>query len=362
MKVFKVGGCVRDALMGRPSRDVDYVVVGGSAEALLAQGFKQVGADFPVFLHPETGEEYALARTERKTRPGYYGFETRTEGVSLEEDLWRRDLTINAMALDAQGSLADPFGGKADLEARVLRHVSEAFKEDPVRVLRIARFLARYGDTWRVAPETAAMVRGMLQAGELDALVPERVWAEVEKGLEEPYPWLMFQFLSDYGILAAKPFFDYQGYCARKSPQALKEAVRKTSSIAVRFAAGFARQWDSKEAVKSSRLPSGVRDIAQKTAELTEKGVLHFETLPSEDKLRLLEQAGAFQNSQSGAHKFEQVVLALRCREGDSIATALTQATARTSQASATALVAQGLMGSAISARLRQDRLALLQG
>jgi tRNA nucleotidyltransferase (CCA-adding enzyme) len=200
MRVYRVGGSVRDTLLGLPVKDHDYVVVGASAAQLLAQGFIQVGADFPVFLHPHTRAEYALARTERKSAPGYKGFAVfASPEVSLEEDLSRRDLTINAMALDAEGQLIDPFGGAADLRAGVLRHVSAAFVEDPVRVLRIARFAARF--QFRIAPETEILMRRMVDAGELDHLVAERVWQELVRGLRSKRPSLMFRVLRDCGAL-----------------------------------------------------------------------------------------------------------------------------------------------------------------
>ncbi|MGN6702386.1 MAG: multifunctional CCA addition/repair protein [Burkholderiaceae bacterium] len=202
MKIYTVGGAVRDALLGLPVNDRDYVVVGTTPDEMLARGFRAVGKDFPVFLHPQTQEEYALARTERKTAPGYRGFAFHADpAVTLEDDLARRDLTINAMAEDEQGNLADPFGGRADLEARLFRHVSPAFVEDPVRILRVARFAARFAD-FSVAPETNALMRAMVEAGEVDALVPERVWQELARGLMEAAPSRMFAVLRDCGALA----------------------------------------------------------------------------------------------------------------------------------------------------------------
>jgi tRNA nucleotidyltransferase (CCA-adding enzyme) len=202
MRCYVVGGAVRDELLGRPVTDRDWVVVGATPEELRARGFRPVGADFPVFLHPETHEEYALARTERKTAPGYHGFVFHAApDVTLEDDLRRRDLTINAIARDPDGTLVDPWGGRRDLEARVLRHVSPAFAEDPVRILRVARFAARFED-FTVAPETVALMRAMVAAGELDALVPERVWRELARGLMEAHPARMFAVLRDCGALA----------------------------------------------------------------------------------------------------------------------------------------------------------------
>lgn len=203
MKTYLVGGAVRDRLLGLSAGDRDYVVVGETPESMLAAGFKPVGADFPVFLHPRTGEEYALARTERKTAPGYRGFVFHADAsVTLEQDLARRDFTLNAIAMDEHGILIDPFHGQRDIEARVIRHVSAAFSEDPVRVLRGARFMARFGPLgFRLADETLELMRGMVQAGELDHLVPERVWQELAAALRSRLPSAFLQTLRQAGAL-----------------------------------------------------------------------------------------------------------------------------------------------------------------
>ncbi len=201
MKTYLVGGAVRDALMGVSGSDRDWVVVGGTPEALVAQGYQPVGKDFPVFLHPDTHEEYALARTERKTARGYHGFSVyAAPDVTLEQDLARRDLTINAIAQDEQGNRTDPFGGERDIAAKVLRHVTDAFREDPVRILRVARFAARFPD-FTVAPETVALMREMVAEGEVDALVSERVWQELSRGLMGAKPSRMLQVLRECGAL-----------------------------------------------------------------------------------------------------------------------------------------------------------------
>ncbi len=195
MKVYCVGGAIRDELLGMPIKDRDWVVVGGTPEQLVADGYLPVGRDFPVFLHPTTREEYALARTERKTARGYRGFQVYfAPDVTLEDDLQRRDLTINAMARDADGTLFDPYDGFTDLKNGVLRHVSASFTEDPVRILRLARFAARFTG-FTVAPETMDLMRTMVHSGEVDALVPERVWQEIAKGLMEARPSRMFEVL-----------------------------------------------------------------------------------------------------------------------------------------------------------------------
>ncbi len=202
MKSYVVGGAVRDRLLGLPVADRDHVVVGATPDEMVAQGYQPVGKDFPVFLHPETHEEYALARTERKSGHGYKGFTVyAAPEVTLEEDLHRRDLTINAMAEDDAGVVIDPYNGQRDLAAKTFRHVSEAFAEDPVRILRVARFAARFTD-FDVAPETLALMRQMVDNGEVDALVPERVWQEVARGLMEARPSRMFQVLRNCGALA----------------------------------------------------------------------------------------------------------------------------------------------------------------
>ena len=201
MKTYLVGGAVRDALLGITGADRDWVVVGSTPESMVALGFTPVGKDFPVFLHPQTHEEYALARTERKTAPGYKGFVVHASPeVTLEEDLARRDLTINAMAQADDGSVVDPFGGQRDLQNKVLRHVTDAFREDPVRILRVARLAARYPD-FSVAPQTMALMQDMVRAGEVNALVSERVWQELAKGLMAKQPSRLLQVLRECGAL-----------------------------------------------------------------------------------------------------------------------------------------------------------------
>ena len=202
MQKFLVGGAVRDMMMGVEPKDKDYVVVGSTPEEMLADGFSQVGADFPVFLHPETGDEYALARREKKTGTGYLGFTSEFGiDVTLEDDLFRRDLSINSMAMTSNGEMVDPFNGSTDLQDKVLRHTSEAFQEDPVRVLRLARFRARFGSDWKVAQKTKELVHSMAKSGVLDELTPERVWKELSRALMEKHPRLFFDTLLECDAL-----------------------------------------------------------------------------------------------------------------------------------------------------------------
>jgi tRNA nucleotidyltransferase (CCA-adding enzyme) len=262
LKTYVVGGAVRDELLGLPVQDRDHVVVGATPEEMEAQGFRPVGRDFPVFLHPQTHEEYALARTERKTARGYRGFQVyAAPDVTLEQDLARRDLTINAMARDDAGGLVDPFGGQADLEARVLRHVSPAFVEDPVRILRVARFAARFG--FAVAPETLALMRAMVAAGEADALVPERVWQELAKGLMEAAPRRMFDALAECGALA-RVLPGWAALDAGRALAALDAAAADRAALPLRWAALFAGVDASAVEVASARVraPSDCRELA----------------------------------------------------------------------------------------------------
>ena len=203
MNVFRVGGAVRDTILGYPHHEIDWVVVGSTPEEMIKNGFTQVGRDFPVFLHPESKEEYALARTERKSGPGYRGFVVHADpSVTLEEDLGRRDITINAMAMDESGSIIDPYGGQADLKVKMLRHVSPRFVEDPLRVMRVARFAARYHHFgFTVAKETIALMAEIVKAGELAHLSTERIWVETEKALGEWHPEIYWQVLADCGAL-----------------------------------------------------------------------------------------------------------------------------------------------------------------
>jgi tRNA nucleotidyltransferase (CCA-adding enzyme) len=258
VKAYVVGGAVRDGLLGLALQDKDYVVVGATPEEMERLGFKPVGKDFPVFLHPQTHEEYALARTERKSGRGYKGFNVHAApDVTLEEDLRRRDLTINAMAKDPEtGTLIDPFRGKEDLKKGILRHVSEAFAEDPVRLLRVARFAARFG--FRVADETMALMRRMVQSGEADYLVPERAWQEFARGLGEPHPEKMFEVLEACGLAdrlldGVKPVLPV-----------LSLTAKAKASVPVRFAviAWPHKEGEVAEVCERLKVPNEVRELA----------------------------------------------------------------------------------------------------
>lgn len=251
MQVYLVGGAVRDHLLGHPYHEKDYVVVGATPEQLLAEGYQPVGKDFPVFLHPKTKEEYALARTERKSGVGYHGFQFFTDTtVKLEEDLIRRDLTINAMAMDENGTVYDPYGGQQDLERKILRHVSDAFIEDPLRVLRVARFAARYATYgFKIADETIQLMKNVAKTGELDALTPERVWKETSRALMEDQADVYFQTLKECDALKIlfpeidalfgvpqRPEYHPEIDCGIHTLMALKEACKANYALEVRFA------------------------------------------------------------------------------------------------------------------------------
>jgi tRNA nucleotidyltransferase (CCA-adding enzyme) len=258
LQVFIVGGAVRDALLGLPAGDRDWVVVGATPEIMAARGFTPVGGDFPVFLHPQTHEEYALARTERKSGRGYHGFVFHAgQDVTLADDLRRRDLTVNAIARAADGTLVDPLGGVADLRARVLRHVGPAFAEDPVRLLRLARFAARFHD-FSIAPETLALCRALVDEGEADALVPERVWQEFAKGLMTAHPSRMFDVLASCGALARVA----PGLVWTESVAAsLARAAQRGLDLAQRYALVCRRS--EPELQERLRAPTACRDLAR---------------------------------------------------------------------------------------------------
>jgi tRNA nucleotidyltransferase (CCA-adding enzyme) len=320
VKIYAVGGAVRDELLGLAVSDRDYVVVGGTPEEMEHLGYKPVGKDFPVFLHPETHEEYALARTERKVARGYKGFQVRAApDVTLEQDLERRDLTINAMARDEDGRLVDPFGGAADLERGQLRHVSPAFVEDPVRILRVARFAARFG--FAVAPETMTLMRAMVANGEADALVPERVWQEFSRGLMEGEPALMLGVLAEAGLLEkllpelglaferGRPAND----AARRLVGSLECAAAERLGLAARFAL-LALGASSAEAVSTLceriKAPGDCADLAL-LAHRHADALRRAASLGAADRLGLLERCDAFRRPE----RFGELLAVCACAE-----------------------------------------------
>jgi tRNA nucleotidyltransferase (CCA-adding enzyme) len=375
VKIYAVGGAVRDELLGLPVSDRDYVVVGATPEQMERHGFKPVGKDFPVFLHPKTHEEYALARTERKIARGYKGFTIHAApDVTLEQDLERRDLTINAMARDESGALVDPFGGARDLERQLLRHVSAAFAEDPVRILRVARFAARFG--FAVAPETMALMRAMVRNGEAEALVPERVWQEFSRGLMEGDPALMLGVLADAGLLdVLLPelglAFDHgrpANDAARVLVRALDCAAAERLALAPRFALVALRAPAPEAAAalcERLRAPGECRDLAR-LAQRYADALMRSPALSAAGLLDLLERCDAFRRPA----RFDELLAVCACAERGRRgwgtvpflpATVLRRALAAALGVDAAAIASRG--GKAdIAARVRRARVAAIEG
>jgi tRNA nucleotidyltransferase (CCA-adding enzyme) len=402
MKVYQVGGAVRDRLLGIPHGDRDWVVVGATPEQLTALGYTPVGKDFPVFLHPQTREEYALARTERKSAPGYRGFVVHADpAVTLEDDLRRRDLTVNAIAQAEDGTLIDPHHGTADLQAGVLRHVSAAFAEDPVRILRLARFAARW-PRFTIADETLALCRAMVQAGEVDALVPERVWQELSRGLMEAEPSRMFAVLRDCGALARLlPEVDRLWGVpqpAQHHPEidtgvhlmmVLDASAHLAAPLPVRYACLVhdlgkgttpPSEWprhlehETRSAALADalaerlRVPAECRELGEIVAR--EHGNIHrSESLDAAATMRLLERCDALRRPE----RFEQALWACECdargragREQEPypqrarLGNALRAVLAVDATAAAAQAVAKGAQGPAIGEAVRRARLAAL--
>lgn len=399
MKMYLVGGAVRDELLGRPAGDRDWVVVGATPIEMLDAGFVPVGRDFPVFLHPQTHEEYALARTERKTAPGYHGFAFHAAPeVTLDEDLARRDLTINAMAREEDGTLVDPHGGQRDLAGRVLRHVSPAFAEDPVRILRLARFAARFHD-FSIAPQTMLLMRKMVGAGEVDALVAERVWQELSRGLMEARPSRMFEVLRECGALARllpevdrlwgvpqRPEYHPEVDTGVHLMMVLDMSARLGGSLPVRFAClghdlgkgttpadvlprHIGHEMRSEKLVRALcdrwKVPTECRELAEVVAR--EHGNVHRSAeLNAAAVLRLLERCDALRR----AERFEEALLACECdargRAGKEVepypqrprlAAALRAALSVDTAPVAEAAAARGLAGPAIGDAVREARV-----
>ena len=397
MEFYQVGGAVRDFLLGVPVTDRDWVVVNGSASALLELGFRKVGADFPVFLHPDTHEEYALARTERKSGPGYKGFVTDAGQVTLEEDLARRDFTINAMAMTADGTIIDPFDGRRDLAAGVLRHVTGAFVEDPLRVLRGARFAARYA--FDIAPATLALMREIVAAGELETLAPERVWQELRRALLAAEPARFIRVLRECGALAAvlpevdrlfgvpqPPRYHPEIDTGEHVLLALAQTARHAAPETVRFAvlvhdlgkgttpadilpSHHGHEERGVELIETLctrlRVPREHRELACLVSRLHTRVHRALEMKPAA-VVRLLEQADAWRRRP----RFEEFLLACLCdatgrfgwadREYPQVVY-LRTALDRTAAVDVRALAASGLAGPALGAAIHEARVATLK-
>lgn len=356
MKTYLVGGAVRDQLLGLPIQERDFVVVGATPEEMLAQGFKQVGKDFPVFLHPETHEEYALARTERKTGKGYTGFAFyAAPNVTLEDDLKRRDLTINAMAQDEQGKIIDPYHGQEDLKNRYLRHVSAAFIEDPVRILRVARFAARFTQ-FEVHPETLQLMREMVRSGEVDALVPERVWQEFSRALQEKSPQRFLEVLQSCGALE-KLFPEI--YDFSQGNILLSQMAALTHDPVVRFASLWINT--SPESVAQfclrNRVPSEYRDLATLIAKY-QRDFLNLISATPENILSLLEKVDAFRRPE----RFLQFLQVCRIlTEDEKYSNLLKLSHQLASEIPIESLLKEGLKGPDIAVGLRKKRLAAIE-
>ncbi|KUM38738.1 multifunctional CCA addition/repair protein [Pseudomonas sp. EpS/L25] len=371
MQIFKVGGAVRDRLLGRPVTETDWVVVGADAETLAAQGYRPVGADFPVFLHPETGEEYALARTERKSGRGYGGFTFHAApDVTLEQDLIRRDLTINAMAEDDEGHVIDPYGGRADLAARLLRHVSPAFAEDPLRVLRVARFAARYSTLgFTVAPETLRLMQNMVASGELDALTAERMWKEISRALLEDRPDVFIRVLRDCGALAVL-LPEVTAGLEADSPEPgaqlyaiLRQTAEVQASLNVRWACLLLEVPEKRQAAINTRLK-----VPREPAELALLLARHWATALQAERLTpeaWFELLQSFDVLRRPA-RFDEFLQACACvaatrpDEEEPRLALLRQAAEVLRGVAVQPLVAQGFKGAALGEALKRARIEAL--
>ncbi|SFM78462.1 multifunctional CCA tRNA nucleotidyl transferase/2'3'-cyclic phosphodiesterase/2'nucleotidase/phosphatase [Marinobacter zhejiangensis] len=378
MKCYLVGGAVRDDLLGLPIKDRDWVVVGATPEDMLGRGFRQVGADFPVFLHPDSNEEYALARTERKQGHGYHGFSVYSApDVTLEDDLRRRDLTVNAIARDEAGQLVDPFDGQADLNAKLLRHVSPAFAEDPLRILRTARFAARFAPLgFKVADDTMTLMQGMVADGEVDHLVPERVWQELQRALHEQSPATFFQVLYETGALAVLIPELADAAILEDALSALACIHAGNGATDARFAALLLPlpepQIDAR--ARAMKAPNDCRDLAVLASRLApalaelggdesgDESCDDGDDEAAEAMLQFLEQADAWRKPE----RFTRLLHVLGCRPGHDPAPAtrldqLRQAQAKTAVVDSRELMAQGHAGKALGAAIRNERLQRIQ-
>ncbi|WP_461536082.1 polynucleotide adenylyltransferase [Spongorhabdus nitratireducens] len=375
MEIYLVGGAVRDQLLGVPVKDRDWVVVGATPDQLRKQGFKPVGQDFPVFLHPETSEEYALARTERKSGHGYGGFTFYTApDVSLEDDLCRRDLTINAIAQSDDGTLFDPFNGQQDLKDRKLRHVSAAFEEDPLRVLRVARFTARFSHLgFTVADETMELMQRMTRSGEVDWLVAERVWQETERALGEVTPSVYFRVLQQVGALEKlMPFIARRIQQAPELLNKLDKAAQAGSSGEVRFALLCSPDADNSKASKKE-VTECCRQLKspQLYLQLAELTAGHWHTWSGLDELSpdnaesfflLLEKADAIRRPE----RFESLLQVFEYLASDNESSMLRNkqlldAVGAVKQVTAQELISQGFKGKELGEQIRKARIAAIQ-
>ncbi len=377
METYLVGGAVRDKLLGLPIKERDWVVVGASVDDMLAKGFKQVGKDFPVFLHPQTAEEYALARTERKSGHGYKGFQVHADpAVTLEEDLKRRDLTINAIAESKTGDLIDPFNGQDDLKQGLLRHVSPAFAEDPVRILRIARFAARFENRgFHVAPGTNSLLRKMVEAGEIDYLVPERVWAELEKALQTGSPHTFFKVLHGCGALEKLfPEIDttYPADSDTHGNQeenpalvALAQTARTFTDSRVRFAALLlslaaggtnpTRQQLAASVCSRFKAPNEYRDLVKLAIQYAQLAHSHA----PEDIANLLDSSGAYRNPDRWQRLLDVLYATAHIdKQQRNLLTALYTSTEGISAAD---ISTHGMTGPEIGQAIRNKRLELIR-
>lgn len=358
MKIYLVGGAIRDQLLGLPVKERDWVVVGATVADMLRLGYKQVGKEFPVFLHPKTAEEYALARMEHKTGPGYKGFAFDTSPhVTLEDDLKRRDLTINAIAQDEEGQLIDPYHGKEDLEQKILRHVSEAFAEDPVRILRVGRFMARYAHQgFRVATETTTLMRKMVEAGEVNALVAERVWKELERALHEKNPENFFALLDECGALTILfPHLSITGY----GIQALIKATAFGSPTIVRFIVLFHDLPDSQSLILSLcqryRAPTDYKELALLTARHYKKA-LSTQKSSATELLELLTALDIFRREQRFKHFLFACQAIAAAHQLPFDKEWLTQCAQVVRSIDVQALIAKGFANEALAHKLKEER------
>jgi len=366
MQTYLVGGAVRDELLGIDVKDRDWVVVGATPDEMLAKGFKQVGADFPVFLHPRTREEYALARTERKQGRGYHGFSVYSApDVTLEEDLKRRDLTINAMARDEHGELVDPFHGLEDLRARQLRHVSPAFAEDPLRILRTARFAARFKPMgFTVAPDTLELMRHMVTEGEVDHLVPERVWQEVQRALHEQEPGTFFEVLRDCGALAILIPELADDNVLIEALSALRNVARQDTSTEQRFAAALL-PLSSEQAVaraEAMKAPNDCRDLARLACHFKSAlaDLSSTENASASALLELLDYADLWRRETRFQDLLQLLDCALPPDRGAGVQ-ALQIAARAAASVNPRELLEQGFKGKALGKAIREERMKRIE-